>query len=563
MPTVMRIGLVLMLLGGSLSFAAPASADTIGWSEEPIPGTLGNVIGPVGVDVRDMAVASDGRTIYVAPGDRVADNVVYRSANIGESWTTWSVDTRTDLVAVASDDNGVVAIANSSTLEVYLTIDGSSTWTSLGTPQESGGGAATAIYDIAVSAESEEVRYVAVAGKEEGDVANVWYYDVALGGIWAETNSLAGLSSANEMKAVAFSPKFSSDKVMVAVGETDGASVKSETFSFSIKKWNASAEFSSHPVTIVEDGGITGLTSASVSLAPDYSGSEADKRNAFIGLAVDGNNAAQAKSGIYRVKDYSPKGLQTGHNIRSVDHNGSRLVAGAYTSTAVYRSANPMATTPSIGTITSLEKPGGVNEVVVAWAGGRVLAGTSGDNSAFAEFRDNGETFNDISLIDTVITNARDVAVSSDGDKIYLVTDDDATLSLWRKTSSWARVLSVTGTIGSGYIVRIAPEDPNAVYVARKGSITIYYSSDGGATKWFSRVCEVSVQDLAVESAKVVYALNSAGKVSKSTNASQSWATTQSTGLDNGATIVSVSTNTLLVGSQNGYVAYSTDGNAS
>jgi len=190
-----------------------------------------------------------------------------------------SSDIEADLVAVAPDDADVIAIANSGTPEVYLTINGGSIWYNLGTPQESGGAAPAAIYDLAISPASGETHYIAAAGKEAGSA-------------WKETNSLAGFSSASEVAAVAFSPSFSSDKAMVAITEADGVSIKLQIFSMSYEKWNGSANLADFPITIVSDDGITGLTSASLSLDPDYQASEASQRTVFIGLAVSGDAAA-------------------------------------------------------------------------------------------------------------------------------------------------------------------------------------------------------------------------------------------------------------------------------
>ena len=547
----------MLLLVSLFALATPVSAGTASWSAESIPGTIDDVLGPAGIDIRDIAVAAGGTTIYAVPGDSISNNVVYKSTSAGVSWTTLGLSIEADLVAVAPDDADMVAIANSGTPEVYLTINGGSTWYNLGTPQGSGGTAAAAIYDIAISKASEGIHYIAAAGKEAGNVANVWYYNTgAAAPAWQETNSMAGFSSANEVATVAFSPNFSSDKVMVAISEKDSVSVNLQILSLSSNKWNVSAGFSGYPLTIVSGSSITGLASASIALAPNYLASDSGRRTVFVGLSISG-----ATGGIYRLSNTTKTTLQTGLKIHSVAYNGSSLIAGRYDSNIVYYSANPLATTPTVSAASSLKKPGGENKVVVAWAGSQVVAGTSGNESAFAVSRNNGATFTDISLIDTVITNAGDVAVSADGRKVYLVTDDGTDLSLWRKVSSWERVLSQRGA--TDYIVRITPENPNIIYVAEKGDFTIYYNKDNGDTEWLTRTCRVSIQDLAIESADVAYALNSAGSVSKTTNAGFNWGSVIPTGLSSGATIVSVRTNNLLVGSQDGYVAYSTDGNSS
>jgi hypothetical protein len=194
-----------------------------------------------------------------------------------------------------------------------------------------------------------------------------------------------------------------------------------------------------------------------------------------------------------------------------------------------------------------------------------VVAGTSGDESAFAVSRNNGESFNDISLVDTTLTTLEDIAMSADGSKVYLTTDDGTDLSLWRRASSWERVLSCPSD--TGYIVRIAPEDSDVVYVAKRNSTTLYYTQEGGDTRWSARTSKYAIQDLAVESADVAYAaVYGTNLVSKSTNTGFTWGSAKDTGLGSGNvthTITSLGVNKLIVGSTTGYVSYSTDGNSS
>ena len=241
-------GLGIAVLLFSLLSPTLASADTASWSAEPVPSSIDMVLGPDGIDVRDLAVADDGVTLYAVSGDSIPENVVYKSTDAGVSWTTLSISIVADLVAVAPDDEDMVAIASSSPPEVYLTINGGSTWYTLGTPQESGQAAAAAIYDISISPEDNGIHYVAAAGNEAGDIANVWHLKTgAAAADWKETSSLNGFSNTSEVKAVAFSPNFASDKVMVAISENHTTSVDLQIFSFNDDNWNDSASFAVIP----------------------------------------------------------------------------------------------------------------------------------------------------------------------------------------------------------------------------------------------------------------------------------------------------------------------------
>lgn len=553
--------IIITLLTGLFLPARPASAGEAVWSAETIPSRVDNVLSPAGVDIRDFEIAGDHTTIYAVPGDSTSDNVVYKSLDTGVTWAAINLAVRTDLVAVAPDDNNIATIARKNTPAIYVTINGGSSWESLGIPQESGSDAAAIINDIAVSGIREGVRYIAAAGTDTAGEANMWYYGIGAGfPAWQETNNLPGFSNGDEVATLAFSPYFSVDAALVVISETDNTGVMLQVLNIVAETWNGSANYIDFPCSVISNGGITGLAAASLSLSPNYLGTDEGRRRVFIGLTVNGNASAIAASGIYRFDDTLRTELYTNAKIHSVAFNGSYLVAGSQDTNTVYRSTNPTATTPTFLPSTPTKGPGGEGSVIIAWRSNSVFAATSGNESAFAISTDSGATFNDISLIDTVITNARDVAVSPDGNQIYLVTDDGSDTSLWRKSSSWKRVFSQPGT--TNYIVRIAPQNTNIIYLTKKSTATIYYNDSSGLARWLTRTCNLYIQDMAVESASILYALNSAGSVSRSSNAGASWDLAVATSLNSGATLISVSTDTLFAGSQDGYVAYSTNGNS-
>jgi len=191
------------------------------------------------------------------------------------------------------------------------------------------------------------------------------------------------------------------------------------------------------------------------------------------------------------------------------------------------------------------------------------VAGTSGDESAFAVSTNGGLTFHDVSLVDTELSHLSDVAVSEDGKTVYLASDDGADLSLWRHDSSWQRVLSQRDT--TDYIIRLAPDEAEAVYLAEKDGQKIYHSPDGGDREWSAGICPLTIQDMAVESPRVAYVLDVVGEVVKTRSAGLSWQTPVETELDEdtGYMMVSGGEDILFVGSSNGYVEYSLDGGTS
>jgi hypothetical protein len=563
MARIFSLGICLLLLLGIFSWPKPVSAGLCEWSAETIPTRLNEVLGRPGIDVRDLAIGSDYLTIYAAPGNSAGGNFVYKSTDSGLKWTERPIPITADLVAVAPDDSNLVVIANSTTAAVHISLDGGATWQTMGTVQETpGGAAAAAIYDITISPIRSGIQYIAAAGKEAVGIANVWYFDYGSATqSWHETNTMNGFVTDNETATLTFSPSFMWDTTLAAV--TDNASVTAgvrlQLLNINSGAWNANAGYTGYPHTIIS-GNITRLTSASLALSPTFEGDDIYSHKVFIGMTIDGDATANATSGIYRMMNTAITALLQNVKIHSIDFNGAYLIAGAYDSTTVYRSINPSATIPTISFSSATKSPGGENKVVVAWISSVAVAGTSGNESAFAVSGDGGATFDDVSLIDTAITNARDVAVTSDGSKVYLVTDDGVDLSLWRMASDWKRILSLKGT--TNYIVR-ADSSGTIVYLAQKAGTTVYCNSNSGASPWSVRTCSVNIQDIAVESTLVAYALSATGAVSKTVNSGYIWGVAVPTHLASGATIVSAGTNNILVGSKNGFVAYSTDGGVS
>jgi len=421
------------------------------------------------------------------------------------------------------------------------------------------------MYDMAISAGSDGTYYLAVAGEEAAGVGNVWYYDIgAEKPGWWETTTLPGYEKTKSARALAFSPNFPEDKVLVTVGEAGDNRVPLQVFSFASQAWNAEAGFGDYPVTITEYDAARPLAAVSIVLSPEYLASMRDRRIAYIGLANSGDGAT---GGVYRLRNTICEPLSASINVHSVAFDGKTLVAGAYDDNTAYRSTNPLSRLPIIRPNYAMKGPGGENRVIVAWAGDTVVAGTSGDESAFAVSRDGGIAFQDLGLIDTQLSNLSDVAVSKDGETVYLVSDDGTDLSLWRRESSWQRVLSKRDT--SSYIVRLAPGDAKAIYLAEKGGAKIYCSTDGGDREWLAGTCPLNVQDLAAESPGIAYVLNKEGKVVKTSSNGLSWGAIVSTNistrreLDTGHMIVSGGTDVIFIGSADGRAAYSTDGGSS
>jgi len=565
------VGLTLVLAATLLLSAAPASAGELDWGTyTPFPSTTGNVLVTDNNGVADIAVAEDG-TMFLASTN---STFLYKSTNGGKTWSKLSENFSANLtfVAVAPDDSDIVATSNGT--EILISKDGGSSWGNLGTPDASGDTLSN-MYDLAVSNADGTKNYIGVAG-DNGTVASIWWFDLgATAPAWASAYGTAGtygfFTTGQDLGlAVTFSPNVASDKVMIVVTAASGAAgnVTLQMMSMSTKKWNTSAGFDSYPVEIQNSStSIDSAAHARIAVAPDYLGSDDSMRVAFVGISTAGANAY---GGVYRMKDTTDKAIDEDFDVWSIDYDGTNLVAGSWLDNKVRRSDNALATDPDFSTASSYKRPGGLNKVIVAWSGSDVIAGMQGKMSAFAISADNGASFNDISFIDTesgTLGEMLDVDVSPDGSKIYMVTRDAKGLSLWRYDETWARVFTKSNS-ADDFIVRLAPEDPDAVYLSMAGSsnsTTLYFSQEGGDTKWFLRSAKYAIQDMAVESADVAYAaVYSASTVSKTSNSGFTWDTAESTGITGDINMIrSLGEDKIIIGSDSGYVAWSSDSNDS
>jgi len=581
---IMGVGLVLVLLVSLLLMAVPVSASTLGWSvSTAIPDDTDKVV-QNGTSLEDMVVSADGQTIYVVSG-----TVLYKSTDGGDSFGTVTLPTgltTAHLIAMAPDDSDIVVLAgDANNLNSYISINGGSAWSSLQTIEDEQSNAAFAILDIAISAMSGSVRYVAAAGQEAAnDNPALYYFDYgATVGDWSDAcdNFNYPLASDNidSFNAVAFSPNFASDQVMVAVSSENGTATANgyarfHIASFNQEKWDA-AVFTSYPVELESTANVTtSVNAADISLDPEYLAGDDTTRIAFVGLSM--TSGTSEIGGVYRLKDTEVEQDKTGVGINSVAWDGVNIAAGAYASNDVYRSADALASSPTYSTSRSykeigVDQPGGFNDrVIVRWGDSGTLLGVKlGESSAFSRSTDNGKTWNDIALIDTTLDSMEDIWVSPDGSVVYLLTVDttDNVSMLWcKESSSWTRIFSDNTT--PGYIVRAAASNPDVVYIADDGSgaTAMFYSTDGGRVKWTPRASRYTIADLAVQDADVAYVANVLNdEVSKTTNGGFTWDPDVDSKSAGGtcATLTLLADDELLLGTTDGYVSYSSDGNGS
>ena len=590
--TILGVALSLMLVF-TLSLAAPVSADELEWSDFDVPDEIEDE-----VDITSMCVAADGETIYVVDGE---SDRLFKSTDAGVSWSDYTDELMADVAAfdnwtvdelfmvyVAADNADIVAVVgtdNNTGWHVAASDDGAENWDDL----DAAGLAGVALINYMVVSREKSGEYtIAIAGSTDATPnateAEVWAFEYPeFGEEWDQLSLDDGYEDGYQVSALGFSPNFAGDEILIAIsvhedGATDNLCL--QLYSFNLDAWNEDAGELDYQNGVVIDSDIgqvdggdgqldpaTEGVHAALSLAPDYLGDDPVTRVAFLGLTIPTDTE---RSGIWRLDDDSIDEVRDDENVWSVAYNGENLVAGETGGTTVWRCDDPLDSSPSVSSVSSYKDPGGEDSVIVAWAGDTAVAGTSGDDSAFAVSTDNGKSFNDISLIDLDpmvvdgpdIGQVEDLAVSGDGSIVYLVTSDNTgDLSLWRYESSWQRVLSVLDE--TGYLVRIAPDDPDAVYLADEGATRIYYSSDGGTERWRPRSCSKVVQDLAVEgSGDVVYVIEAAsGDVDVSVNTGFTWGDAGNDVLegDGGYSLVCIGEGLLIAGGDSSAIAYSSD----
>ncbi|MBI2869546.1 MAG: hypothetical protein HYX96_06965 [Chloroflexi bacterium] len=568
------VALVVVMLV-SLFAALPATAGTLSWSTETIPSATNNVIVD-GLDIVDLAVAANGTNIYAATGD--TGDMLYKSTDAGKTWTKINVPGAADevtFVAVAPDDEKILVIVDGSQQMAWVSTNSGSTFSDLSLDDTA---AIDTINDLDISVAVSGVRNIGVVG-DDGDGAGVFLYfnlgaaapswiDAASDATWTAPEGVGAGSVMVSFDALKWSPNYASDRVATLVGVDDVDVASFHIAFFSTKKWNEDAGFTDYPVQLVT--AVATVESVAIALDPGYLGADEASRLGFVASSLLNATPAQI-GGLFRVSNTTVKSLSTAA-MHSVAYNGADLVAGAFSSNTVYRSADATASSPTITAATLYKRPGldtvGADEMTIAaWAGSDVVAGHTGDSSAFAVSKDKGATFADISLIDTTIDTIEDIYIPDDGSKRYFLSNDGAVTSLFRYDgTSWARIFTVGND--DGYIIRGQKDNPNNIYIADVGdgsSQNLYYSNNGGETRWSLRTAGNDFVDLAVQSADVAYiAVEGGVSVSKTTNAGFTWATAVSTGLATGeiATLTLVGTDRLIATSDAGSVAYSTDGNA-
>ena len=158
------------------------------------------------------------------------------------------------------------------------------------------------------------------------------------------------------------------------------------------------------------------------------------------------------------------------------------------------------------------------------------------DESAVSLTTDNGQSWNQIGLIDTAIDRLRNVAAAEDESTLYLASVNDSGFdSLWRSQSpvlgeAWQRVMCVNG---QSPVLRLAPDTKGGATVVwgNQGTAEARHSTDSGQT-WHDCRPNVTIQDMAASNSQTLYILQADGQVRRgSYTTGWRWANNVDTGL--------------------------------
>lgn len=605
--------MVLAILAGMVlpTVAAPVSASPaeLKWSiiGTPAPGQESYII-VTPSEINAIAIGANSRTFYAID---IAHSEIYKSSDGGITWrdelSGYLAASGATLpvwdVVVAPDDSDFVAVVTTiagSPGAVFISTDGGTKW------YDAGLGAVDDIGAIDISVEyGNGKRDIAIGTRTGTGTGKVYAMQAPGFGSW-EDQGLTG-----DVTALKFSSTYSGDSTIVVISSTTGTflNLGSRDIPANDSTWNT---YTDYPVEIVAapfPGGsptAAEIITADLELPSDFSGTTSSLRRYYISIDT---TAVGAQFGVYRIDDTDARKISTiNRRISSIAYRGTytsgKLLVGEVITDAdrgqvdIWRSFSSELTFTNYYKSDGFKSPtGGGNSgyanAKVVWSpdGGGAYCVTSSaslttaadwpgtdpdtvpdtgdetgylfsqplDESALSVTWDDGNVWNQISLIDTETSFLSDAAVSlyyeedEEFQTLYLASiNNNATVtynfdSVWRSTSyipgeRWVRVLCAD-TSDSGTIIRInsrASEEKarsDVIVFADRFTENISYSPDEGQ-RWQSIYPSVSVTDLSLASDDDIYVLDDTFvRRGFWTGSGWSWASKVPTELDSGHTI--------------------------
>ena len=594
--------LAVLLLCTTLVPLPVQAASALKWEEIDKPGTSGNVVVSPS-EVSEIAVGSNG-VLYAIDSE---NSGVYRSLNAGVTWEDITdklagAGLPASKIAVAPDKPGILAVVTDGGSAVYLSTDGGIKWIDTGVPTLEG-----TIQAIAISKEytqgSKSFREIAIGTADWGDDATsgqVWVRQVEKGwSLWQNQElSVDPSYIGGEVSALAYSPHYPDDMTILVVASTGGdvtAGYQNRTWlclgvrdtSEGTTLWN---DLTNYPVEIAPagDGSDVSWFSSSLALPSNYSSLQESSRWLFVSY----DREPDAGDDVYLLDDTLPVRLNAAGgsdidiDISSIAYHGTtssgKLLAGDADPTGsktvqVRRAAEPFdaSTTWELSTVPSTgpgnAKLGWSPDGQIAYCGTSKPSGVTvvePDESALSASVDDGDKWRQLGLIDTEIRLA-DVVPAPDSESLFVTTYSPyGPEGIWRSTSDplgryWQRLLALD-TDTDAVILRLSPDYSNdhTIYAAEVGGNLMAVSNNGG-NSWNWRHAPSPVVDMVVQDEDTLYIALPDGVIKKSTRGGHAWSSQGDTFISEINMLALAGEQTILVGSKDGKVVYSTDGGAS
>jgi len=604
-------GLILLLFSCLFPFAGTelvsASPDKLKWSIVDTPSEEGNVVVSPG-EINAIVVGSDDETFYAID---IPHSKVYKSTDDGVTWEDDLTDALTEEgatlpawdVAVAPDDRELVAVVTNNRTAVYVSEDGGKEWVNTNLSDLG----ALLISDIAISPEYGDSRDIAIGTRNPDGSTN--------GDIWVIRRlgfpgwEAQGLDM--DVTSLRFSPNYDSEKTILVIASDDDRSYVCtgiRNTDENTTDWEVTEPSKVEISEVSGDSpGENEIIVSDLELPRDYLGDDAERRVVYAAYS-----SSTAADDVYRIEDTRVFRLDVDYgrkvSLASIAYHGTcssgKLLAGEVlgeedtASALIHLCANPEERFPDWEEPSEPPTGGAVSgraNAQVAWTSDGKVAycGTSSNNvtsaadwkeatkwngqpydeSSFSLSEDDGDTWNQLSLIDTEMGKLCDFALSADTETLYLASVGSGFDSLWRSQGAtlgeiWQRVWCFDSETDD-IILRLTPEESEeeAILFAVRESDYARYSLDKGET--WKRVWDCPcITDLAVVSNQVLYVLDD-NLVNKGTwnekRGIWEWDRDIDTGLLSGYTIAASGEDFVFVGEDEtgeGKIAYSTDGGA-
>lgn len=607
---ILTLFIALLVLPVTLP-VAQANAGEMQWTVIDTPDGKDNVIVSPS-EINFMSASQDGLIFFCSD---VPHSKLYKSKDGGKSWADISSHLSSAGAslppwnsAVAPDNPNIVAVVTSSgglPQDIFLSYDGGNRWQNLNFP------VAADICALDISPHYGNYD-IAVGTRTATGAGKLFIFKMSNGiGSWADQGFTGDILS------IKFSPNYSSDDSIAFVSADSSGSYINIAIRDTVA--NTSNFGSWAPVEITTKGAgtspkATQLITADIELPADFLGQTGISRKIFIST-FDGG--ATGNAGIFRVDDsliYNIFQTSGSKMVSSISYSGTvssgKLLAGevranaALASVDVWYCLNAADNCPLTACLIwqKASKPptGGANSgnanAQVTWRrdGSRAFCGTGSadltgsgwpdgyyisqtlDESAFSYSVDDGNTWNQISLIDTQINFLADFLPTYTSETIYLASintgdgyngfDSVWKYSNYQHSRLWERVLCIL-TNSNDTILRMNAIRSNEVFLGIRYTNNLWLSSDSGQT-WRMISPNVNLTDFSVteiNTAPSIFVLDDTTvRRGEYTGIAWKWGQPVSTSLTSGHTITATPMGIILVGDRGqGSVAISLNAGAS